>query len=310
MSSVAPRADVELKSVLIAFDFSEASEKPLHHAIAVARHYRAKFYLANIVSSVGYTIAGAEVSSLVLERTQREAQELEEKLGKSGMLFGLEHEFIVREGNVWEQLEQVIKEKKVDVVVVGTHGRRGLGKLVLGSVAEQIFRHADCFVVTVGPGSHEESLIEKTEPVRPFVFPTDFGPASLHALPHAVSFANHFQAKLVVLHVLPPAPIPEGFHWSTTGDLPQMREHARMASQKQFDALNLQHAGMAINPEFMVEYGIASDQILHAARVLNADLIIMGLSRHGHIATESHMPWTGAYKVVCGAHCPVMTIRN
>jgi len=310
MSSSVTAADIALKSVLIAFDFSEASRKPLHHALAIARHYGAKFYLAHVVSGMGYTIAGQEALSLSVERTRRTAQELEQELLEGGALAGLDHEFIVREGDIWEQLELLIREKQVDMVVVGTHGRGALGKLLLGSVAEQIFRHADCLVATVGPGSYEDSLVEKIKPVRPFLFPTDFGAASLHALPHAISFANHFGAKLVVLHVLPVAQIPEGFHWSTTGDLTQMRDEARMASQRQFDALNLQHTQMAIQPEFMVKYGIPSEQILLASHALKADLIILGLHHRGHIEVASHMPWHLAYKVVCDAHCPVLTIRN
>jgi nucleotide-binding universal stress UspA family protein len=310
MSSSATAADIALKSVLIAFDFSEASQKPLHHALAIARHYGAKFYLAHVVSGIGYTIAGQEALSLAAERTRRTAQQLEQELLQSGALAGLHHEFIILEGNIWEQLGLLIQQKQVDMVVVGTHGRGALGKLLLGSVAEQIFRHADCFVATVGPGSYEDSLVEKIKPVRPFLFPTDFGAASLHALPHAISFTNHFGAKLVVLHVLPVAQVPEGFHWSTAGDLTQMRDEARMASQRQFDALNLQPTQMAIQPEFMVKYGTPSEQILLASHALKADLIILGLHHRGHIEVASHMPWHLAYQVVCDAHCPVLTIRN
>jgi nucleotide-binding universal stress UspA family protein len=263
-----------------------------------------------VVSGIGYTIAGQEALSLAAERTHRTAQELEQELLKSGALAGLQHEFIIREGNVWEQLELLIREKQVDMVVVGTHGRGALGKLLLGSVAEQIFRHADCLVATVGPGSYEDSLVEKPKPIRPFLFPTDFSAASLHALPYAISLANQFGAKLVVLHVLPVAPIPEGFHWSKTGDLTQMRDEARMASQRQFDALNLQHTQMAIQPEFMVKYGIPGEQILLASHALKADLIVLGLQRPSNIDPASHMPWDLAYKVVVDAHCPVLTIRN
>ena len=310
MSSTVTVPDIALKSVLIAFDFSEASRKPLHHALAIARHYGAKFYFAHVVSGIGYTIAGQEALSLAAERTRRTAQQLEQELLANGALAGLHHEFIILEGDVWEQLEMLIREKQVDMVVVGTHGRGPLGKLLLGSVAEQVFRHADCLVDTVGPGSYEDSLVEKPKPVRPFLFPTDFTPASLHALPYAISFANHFGAKLVVLHVLPVAPIPEGFHWSTTGDLTQMRDEARMASQRQFEELNLQNTQMAIQPEFIVKHGIPGEQILLASHALKADLIILGLHRHEHIEAVSHMPWHLAYKVVCDAHCPVLTIRN
>ena len=310
MSSTVTAPDIALKSVLLAFDFSQASQKPLHHALAIARHYRAKFYFAHVVSGIGYTIAGQETFDLAAERTRRTAQELEKDLLESGALAGLDHEFIIREGDVWQQLELLIREKQVDMVVVGTHARGALGKLLLGSVAEKVFRHADCLVDTVGPGSPEDSLSEKPKPVRPFLFPTDFSPASLHALPYAISLANHFGAKLVVLQVLPAAPIPEGFHWSTTGDLTQMRDEARIASQRQFESLNLQNTRMAVQPEFMVKYGIPSDQILLASHALKSDLIVLGLHRPGHIDAASHMPWDLAYKVVVDAHCPVLTIRN
>jgi nucleotide-binding universal stress UspA family protein len=310
MLSMGAVEDVGLKSVLIASDFSEASRKPLRHALSIARHYGAKFHLAHVVSHIGYTIAGPEALNLAVERTRRDAQKLEQELLEGGALVGLHNEFIVREGDVWEQLELIIRQKQVDLVVIGTHGRGNLGKLLLGSVAEQIFRHANCLVVTVGPGSSEDSLIEKAEAVRPFLFATDFGASSLSALPYAISFANHFGARLVVLHVLPAAPIPEGFHWSTTGDLRQMRDKARMASQKQFEELILQNAPRAAKPEFMVEFGIPSDQILLASRALKADLIILGLHRPAHIETASHMPWDVAYKVVCGARCPVLTMRH
>jgi nucleotide-binding universal stress UspA family protein len=266
--------------------------------------------LAHVVSHIGCTIAGPEALNLAIERTCRDAQQLEHELLESGVLAGLHYEFIVREGNVWEQLELVIRQKQADLVVIGTHGRGGLGKLLLGSIAEQIFRHADCFVATAGPGSCKDSLVEKTQAVRPFLFATDFGGTSLHALPDAISFANHFDAKLVVLHVLPAASIPEDFHWTATGDLMQMRDEPRMASQSRFEELALQNAPMAIKPEFMVKFGIPSEQILLASHTLKADLIILGLNRAAHVETASHMPWAVAYKVVCGARCPVLTIRN
>lgn len=310
MSSLAPAVDAGLKSVLIAFDFSEASRKALHHALAAARHYKAKFYLAHVVSALGYSIAGKQALHLAVEGAQRDAEKLERELLKDGSLAGLEHEFIVREGNVWEQLEQVIKEKQVDMVVVGTHGRGGLGKLVLGSVAEQIFRHADCLVDTVGPGSYEDSLPERSAAGRAFMFPTDFSAASLHALPHAISFANQFAAKLVVLHVLPSIPIPEGFHWSKTGDLPEMREKARIASQRQFEELHLNKVRLTAKPEFVVKFGTPGAQILLASNAMKADLVILGLKRRTHVETVSHMPWDIAYEIVRDAHCPVLTIRD
>ncbi|HUI41467.1 MAG TPA: universal stress protein [Terriglobia bacterium] len=311
MSLVAPAVDVRLNSVLIATDFSEASEKPLRHALAIARHYGAKFYLAHVVSSLGFTLVGPDAVLAATEAVSRDAHELEDELVQQGALAGLRHEVIVRHGlDLWEELEKVVRQEQVDLVVIGTHGRRGLGKLLLGSVAEQIFRHAACLVLTVGPGSYQETPVEGARPIRPFLFATDFGEASLHALPYAISFANEFGTKLILLHVAPAVPMPEGFHWSTAGDVTEMRENARRASLRRLEELTSQNIELALKPEFLVEFGLPGEKILQAAATLKVDAIIMGLHRSTHIGTASHLPWATAYEVVCGAGCPVLTVRN
>jgi nucleotide-binding universal stress UspA family protein len=311
MELIKPSADLRLNSILLATDFSEASEKALRHALAIARHFGAKFYLAHVVSSLGFTLVGPDAVNTATEVVLRDARQLVDSLAKSGALTGLRHEVIIRQGEVWEELENIIRQGQVDMVVLGTHGRRGLGKLILGSVAEQIFRHADCLVLTVGPGSFEDAPIEGGRAIRPFLFATDFGAASLHALPYAISSANHFGTKLVLLHVVPAVPMPEGFHRATAGDVVEMRENARMASLRKLDELT-QNTTLQVRPEFVVEFASArpiSQTILEAASKLRVDAIIMGLHRSAHIGTASHMPAT-AYEVVCGADCPVLTVRN
>ena len=310
MSLVVPAVDIRLKSVLIATDFSETSEKPLRHALAIARHYGSKFYLAHVISSLGFTLVGPDAVIAATEAGWRDAHQLEGTLIQSGALADLRHEVIVCQGDVWKELEKVVRQEQVDLLVIGTRGRRGLGKLLLGSVAEQIFRHADCLVLTVGPGSSPSSPVESSRAMRPFLFATDFGEASLHALPYAISSANHFGAKLILLHVLPAVLMPEGFRRYTPGDVMQMRESARMASLRRLEELTTQHAELALKPEFMIEFGFPAEKILQAADTLKVDAIIMGLHRSTHIATASHMPWATAYEVVCGAGCPVLTVRH
>jgi nucleotide-binding universal stress UspA family protein len=306
--TVAP-VNVVPKSVLVASDFSITSDRPLRHALAIARHFGAQFYLAHVAPPKAIGCAGAV--RLAIDTARRDSEQLNQQLLQSGALASLRHEFIVREGKVWEQLEQIIREKRVDLLVIGTHARHALGKLLLGSIAEQIFRQAECLVLTVGPGPERDSRIEQHQGLGTFLFATDFGVASWHALPHAVSFANHFGAKLVLLHVLPTVPMPEGFHWSvTTEDVTQIRENARLAVLPRLEELISQQAPLAVKPEFIVQFGIPGEQILHAAHVRKAAVIIMGLNRSAHIDTASHLPWATAYQVVCGAGCPVLTLKN
>ena len=310
MSTTAESTEIGLKSVLAAYDFSDASRKPLRHAVAIARHFGAKLYVAHVVSSVGYVIAGPEASRLGYAGAVRDAHELETSLQKAGLLNGLQYEFIVCEGNVWEQVEAIIRAKHIDAVVVGTHTRGGASRLVLGSVAEQILRQANCLVLTVGPGSGEDSLIEKDKAVGTFLFATDFSAVSLRALPYAVSFARHFKAKLVVLHVLPAAAIPETFHWSTTGDLVEMRKQAELASQKLFEQLVAPHVPDTVALQFVVKFGIARDQILEACHLLKPDLLVFGLKAIKHAEARSHLPWIAAHEILTRASCPILTLHD
>ena len=310
MSLVAARGDILLNSVLIATDFSEASDKALRHALAIARHYGAKLYLVHVVSSLGFTLVGPEAVNLATQIVSRDASELENRLVQSGALAGLRHEVIVTQGNVWDQLGKIIGDEQVDLVVIGTHARRGLGKLLLGSVAEHIFRHAGCLVLTVGPGSLEDSPVGSARAIRPFLFATDFGIPSLRALPYAISSANHFQTKLVLLHVVPAVPMPEGVNRPTADDVIEMREKVRVTNLRRLQELTLQNPKLAVLPELIVEFGSPSEEILKAADAFKVDAIILGLHRSTHIGTASHLPWATAYEVVCGAGCSVLTVRN
>ncbi|MGA2371357.1 MAG: universal stress protein [Candidatus Korobacteraceae bacterium] len=310
MSRVVPSGDLRLNSVLIATDFSEASEKALRHGLAIARHYGARLYLVHVVSSLGFTLVGPDAINEAVEAVRRDAHQMQDRLAQSGALAGVRHKVIVLAGDVCEELEKVIRQEQVDLVVIGTHARRGLGKLLLGSVAEAIFRRTECLVLTVGPGSLQDSPVGSTRAIRPFLFATSFSEASLHALPYAISAANHFGTQLVLLHVVAVVPMPEGVTRPSADDVMQAREKTHTARIRQLTEWTLQTPKLAIEPEFLVEFGLPSEKILQAANDLKADAIVLGLHRSTHIGTAAHMPWATAYEVVCGAGCSVLTVRN
>jgi nucleotide-binding universal stress UspA family protein len=297
LSAIASAVDPRLKSVLVATDFSETCQIPLRHALGIARHYGAKLYLAHVVS-LGFALAGADALNAAAEAARRDAHQLETQLVETGALAGLDHEFIVGQGPVWEVLNQIIRQKGVDLIVSGARGRRGLQKMALGSVAEEIFRCADCIVFTVGPGSYQEARANEIVPNRTFLFATNFDEASLCALPYAISYANQFDAKLVLLHVVPTAPSPKSLLYR--------------ASLQRLEDLTL-NSTLKVRPEFVVEFcpvGPISEKILETAQNLKVDVIILGLRRSTHVEAASHKPWATAYEVVCGAECPVATVRG
>jgi len=302
--------DLRLNCVLLATDLSPTSVKPLHHALAIARHYRAKLYVAHVVSPAAYLMAGPEALELAYQGASDEAQQLQRDLLDDGSLNGLDHTFIIRSGLVWEELQAIILQKHVDLVVVGTHARRGIEKVLLGSIAEHVFRDASCPVLSVGPHSYQEGRVDLTAQIPTYLFATDFSEASLRALPLASSLAHQTKARLVLLHVAPAAPAPRIPGWYAGSEITAKRENARMTCVRRLEQLLPRDDETPIDTEFVVQFGIPSEKILQVALEKKVDLIILGLRRASLAGTLSHMPWATAYEIVCGAGCPVLTVRE
>ena len=219
MSLVDSTLDLRLKSVLIATDPSPASAKPLHHALGIALHYGAKLYVAHVVSTVPYLIAGPQALALAYEGASQSIQQLQSDLLHDDSAKGLDCEFMIRYGHVSQELHAIIYQKQIDLIVVGTHARRGIEKVLLGSVAERVFRDASCPVLTIGSHSYQDRRVDLPGETQTYLFATDFSEASLRALPQAVSLANQTKAKLILLHVVPATPAPQISGWYTSSEI-------------------------------------------------------------------------------------------
>ena len=298
-------AALKPRSILIATDFSQPSEKALRHSLALARFYGSRFCLAHVVSSLALTMAGPEAIAACEDAASREAALLEASLVRTGALTGIQYNFIVRRGELWPELREIIRQESTDLLIVGTHGRHGVGKLFFGSVAEQIFRQADCPVLTFGPHADDCPWFGTSSTPRTFLFATDFGPASLHGLPQAIAAANQFGAKLAFLSIIPAAP--SGHEEALTN----WQEDARMRTLQRLTEL-ADDAWLDTRPQLYVEFKSArpvSEQILETAGKLRADLIIMGLHDSAHTGIISHLDLATTYDVVCQAGSPVLTVN-
>jgi nucleotide-binding universal stress UspA family protein len=305
-----PALNIRPKSVLFATDFSRASENALRHAIAIARHYGSTLHLAHVVSSMGFTLAGPGAIAAADEAAQRDLQQLEFNLIASGGLSGVKHDLAVREGDVAPQIEALIDELQADVVVLGTHGRRGIGRLFLGSVAEEIFRCAECPVITVGPAFEHGSGLENARQPRPVLVATDFKGASLEALPYMVTFARERNVKLIMLHVIPVLPLPKEGRWENADDVMARREQTEAEAIARLKGLLRGYPELHPEPEFVVQFGEPAEEILKLACGRHVDAIGMGLHRTGYPQAASHFRRTITYEVVCRANCAVFTARD
>lgn len=300
-------SDLGLKSILVATDFGPCSDKPIRYAAALARRYGAKFYLMNVVSSLGFTMVGPHSLVAAAELAWKAGHAAKAELIRKGTLRDLEVEVVVRTGEIWPELESEVRAQKIEMLVVGTHSRQGLGRLVLGSVAEQIFRHASCPVLTVGPNSPAQAENVISDTLCPVVFATDLTPESLVALPHAISYANRRKTRLALLHVLSPVPHVDGNRWYTASDVVEMRHEAEAAMKCRLLEL-VSNSRLELEPMCIAQVGSAVDGIIQTSRALNAMGIVLGLKPRGEAI--SHMPWSTAYQIVCGASCPVLTVRG
>ena len=143
MQSVANSDRLLFQRILVATDFSSASTSAVQRAAIFARLYGATLYIAHILPS--------DAAPSDHATAWREGQRLETELLVEGTLRGVRHELVVGSGEIWEGIARLVAEREVDAIVVGTRGRTGLARVLLGSVAERIFRQAACPVFTVGP---------------------------------------------------------------------------------------------------------------------------------------------------------------
>jgi nucleotide-binding universal stress UspA family protein len=287
---------VSISKIMVTTDFSEVSNRALDYAIALARRYDARIYLTHVITPDPFQFAEPQLAQATYEKIRQAAEEGITDILISGKLRGVPHEVLMEEGNVWPYLESLIVRNEIDLVVVGTHGRGKVQKLLIGSVAEEIFRKADCAVLTVGPAV--KNGIAKEIELNHILFATDFGPGAEKAAAYAFSLAQEHNATLTLLHVI------ESAAAYTEESVARQRE-LNVVRMKQ-----LMPPGSEdwCKPEFRATLGAAVEEILIAARESKADLIVMGAKARKSLA--GHAPLTIAYNVVSKATCPVLTVRG
>jgi len=291
-----PAKRVALSKILVTTDFSAVSDHALEYAIALARRYDARIYLAHVVTPDPFQFAEPQLAQATYEKVRQAAEEGITDILISGKLRGVPHEVLMEEGNVWPCLDKAIRDHEIDLVVTGTHGRGKVQKLLIGSVAEEIFRKADCAVLTVGPAVQNGD--KKEVDLNHILFATDFGPGAGKAAAYAFSLAQEHNATLTLLHVI------ESAAAYTEESVARQRE-INIARMKK---LMPEGSENWCNPEFRATFGAAVEEILIAARESKADLIVMGAKARNSLA--GHAPLTVAYNVVTKATCPVLTVRG
>ena len=297
MPTVTAPTRIKLQNILFATDFSPSAQAILSHALDLARRYGARLYTVNVLPHTPF-----------VEMTQPDpgqiglwAEQQMSALMRSESLKDIEHKELIEQGEISDVLSNMVRKHVIDLIVIGTGGRKGLGKFLLGSAAEEIFRNAECPVLTVGPHATRWEIDGNLQHI---LFATDFGPESLHGLPYALSLAEENRARLTLLHVAPepgitlPEPGP--------GTMPVLDPSEVAAfTENQLRALIPEGTQLWHEPTYMVQFGSPAEMIVRIAEQ-TVDMIVLGVKRPG--ALTKHLSEGVAYKVVCEAPCPVLSV--
>ena len=293
MGSVETINEIKLNNLLYLTDFSEPAEAALPFLTAIAHEYGSRIYACHILLPSVYACMAPEFGDVVSAGLEQGAEA--EMQTVESQLTGLPHETLIERGSeVRATLRRIVEENNIDLVVLGTHGRRGVQKFLLGSVAEEIWRSASVPVLIIGPGVRRD---QSGEGFHCVLFATDFTAESLAGLQFAVSLTRESRAHLVLLHVIRQFKKEE-----ILGDLSASDAIYHLGQLVPTDA------GLFHRPELEVKYGASAQNIIDTASRCSADLIVLGVRKGDVFGVATHVERTIAHEVVVNAPCPVLTV--
>lgn len=293
MKAVQARTRIALKNILFATDFSPAANAAEPFALQLAKSYGAKVFGVYVNPFENYAMAAPEAWAAMADTRDEKITEYTQRINQQ--FAAVEHQAIIRDGNVWLEISNLVKDNNIDLIVVGTHGRTGLGRALLGSVAEDILRNAPCPVLTVGP--HVTSQAAKAGEIREILFATDLAADSPAAAPYAVSLAQETQAGLTLLYVIDSRKIDGEFVPNNLAETKVSKLHNLVSHE----------AELWCEPRYVVEQGVPGEKILEVAARQHADLIVLGAQPGRWLST--HLDAGTVHKVICEARCPVLTVH-
>jgi nucleotide-binding universal stress UspA family protein len=286
---------VGIHNVLIATDFSRYSEQALDFGLQLAKAYHAKTYVVLVVPSDEFVMAGPEAYLAAKEAARRDLENLKVELKKSrACVEGEDYHLYLLEGDVAQSILGFAQQKKADLIVVGTHGRGGFGKALMGSVAEKVFRGSPVPVLTIGPCARH---VSNALAPRKILVAADFTPASERAAQYAAELASKHHSNLTLMHVVSPKEL----------------DHHPDCDYRILHAMETNLAAL-LGPEATVPrtYRIVTGRIvpsvLQAAQELEADLLVIGVRRSSPVLNR--FMWPNAYEIVRESPCAVLTVRE
>jgi nucleotide-binding universal stress UspA family protein len=300
---------LRLDDILLARDFSPVSDQALRYALDLAARAGARLHLlyAEVLHEDPFAASEQPSPGDDLDRIRDEMRQGGGEASPDPYDVDVT-EAVVRDVAAAPAILNYAENNDVDLLALGTHGRRGVRRVLLGSVAEEVVRRADRPVLTVrGEKEEDDDLAPEHEHpplVRRILVPIDFSEHARAALRTAQALSTVYDAKVDLLHVieerLHPAFYVGGVRSVTDVD-PDLETKARDELAKLADTVGLDDPGLH------VAKGRASAEIIDFARAHAIDLVAM--STHGQTALEHFLLGSVSEKVVRHVRCPVLTAK-
>ncbi len=278
---------ISFRDLLVAYDFSDTSERALEYAKAIARRHASRLLLVHVMESQMVVASDTEWiqpnPAQIAERVEAAGLELREG--------GFTAESLNPFGAVADQVRQLAKTREVDLILAGTHAGEGLDRAFFGSNAEKLARSIDCPVMLIGPKCRKAP--ESWEPQRVLVA-TRLYPQRANIAVYGAKLARMNRAEFLILHVAHPGQNQERAAWNAF-----LEEMTRLSSQVSVG-----------EPErkTIVSRNHASADILSFAGKWQADLIVTGASRESMGVTHFRRGALG--EILAEAECPVLAMRH
>ena len=296
------------KKILCPVDFSESSDRALDYALALAKRHGGRVVVMHVLPTV---LADPELYPYLTEPVLASGEARDRAYRRLGdfvhraLADGIGAEVILEDGDVVEEVLKKAERRETDLVVMGTHGRRGFRRLLLGSVTERVLRQSEAPVLSISPSSPK--IGKERGPFQRILCPVDFSPSSLAGLSLGLALREG-NAELLVLHVvefyLPPA-----LGEAVAFDVTDLRRRHRLEGQAKLEKLVPEEARAHTRLETVVlESGSPYQEILKTAEREGEDLIVIGVA--GRSSADLMFFGSTANHVVRAAACPVLTVRS
>jgi nucleotide-binding universal stress UspA family protein len=306
---------VELHRILCPVDLSSTSEHALEHAVALARWYRAHLTVLHVYRTAmsippppppPLAVGGVAGQAVLLEPVQRDEIRADvERFCAPAIAAGASLEIVVEGGSPATEIAAEADRRHADLVVMGTHERGRLERVLAGSLTEKVLHTTRHPVLTVPPRAEHA-------PSGPILYKTilcaiDFSDSSIRALEYAFLLAKEADARLILLHVLEPLLDPTAYGEAADFSVPEYQRRLEEDAIGRLKAVVPVGAAGWCTPEEKVASGNPHREILRAAAENTAELIVIGA--HGSGTLRRLLFGSTTRHVIEAASCPVLTLR-